>query len=166
MAWPAPQFPLAPGEDLEELKLEFAALWAAKQHSRRIGYHLFPGNDNVQRAWAAQNWYTDPTVIDEMERLQLSDSSVGSLLPSKEEVALEVLNLARQSRALEPDEAIKAYKLYAEIAGLIDRGTNLNIDNRTQQIFVVPAEQTIEEFEGEFREQQVRLLEDARKRPT
>jgi hypothetical protein len=167
MSWPVPDFPCRPGEDEYDLKLEFARLWAKAPHSQRIGYHLFPGADNLQRAMIAQSWHKDPLVIDEYERLTTGSAgaSVSDILPSKEQVAFEILEAAR--KCTDADDKFKGYKLYADIAGYIEKpGTNVHVDNRTQQVvFRVPATQSIEDFELELYEQQTKLLEHARQRP-
>jgi len=168
MSWPVPEFPCQPGEDEYSLKLEFAQLWARNPHSQRIGYHLFPGPENLQRAMIAQQWHKDPVVIDEYERLTIGaggSGNVAEILPSKEQIAFEVLEAAR--KCIDADDKFKGYKLFAEITDMITKpGTNINVNNDNRQVvFRVPATQTIEEFEAEFYDQQTKLLEHARQRP-
>lgn len=165
MSWPAPEFPCHPGEDEYTLKMEFARLWATNPHSQRIGYHLFPGPNNLQRALIAQSWHKDPLVIDEYERLTIGSGPVSDILPSKDQIAFEVLEAAR--KAIDPDDKFKGYKLFAEITDMITKpGHNINISNDNRQVvFRVPATQTIEEFEADFLDHQTRLLEHARQRP-
>ncbi|WLJ71032.1 hypothetical protein [Sphingomonas phage Kimi] len=116
----------------------------------------------------AQQWHKDPVVIDEYERLTIgagSSGSIAEILPSKEQIAFEVLEAAR--KCIDADDKFKGYKLFAELTDMVTKpGININnnIDNR-QVVFRVPATQSIEEFEAEFYEQQTRLLEHARQRP-
>lgn len=88
-----------------------------------------------------------------------------SVMPSKDELALEILNMARDAKSDKKDR-LNGYTLVAKIMGYIEKpadgGAPINnfIDNR--KVFVMPNRaNNLEEFEARSSAQQTRLLGNA-----
>lgn len=162
MSWNSPP-PIFEHEDERELKLAYArALAKNPERAASIGYDIFPGQDNYGRAMQAQVWQHDPVVRQEIERLQ-SSGAAEALNPDKDAFAAEVLRMARA--AGKDNDAIAAMKLHAEVMGYLPKGgVNVNVDNRTQTIKVlrVPAYGSSDSFRTRLKEQQTKLIANAR----
>jgi len=162
MSWNAPP-PIFEGEDERELKLRYARLLAAHpERAGQIGYDVFPGPENYGRALQAQVWQHDPIVRAELERLQ-DAGEADVLLPTKEQFAKEVLDTGRA--AGDPKDKVAAFKLHAEVMGYMPKaGVNVNVDNRSQTIKVlrVPAYGSSDAFRSRLKEQQTKLIANAR----
>lgn len=163
MSWNNPP-PIFDHEDERALKLEYARLLAAHpERAASIGYEVFPGQENYGRAMQAQIWQHDPIVRAEVERLQRG-GEVDAILPTKEQFAKEVLDEARAAR--DPKDKVGLFKLHAEVMGYMPKtGTNVNVVNDNsvvRNVLLVPQYQSRDDFAVEFKQQQTRLLADAR----
>lgn len=97
---------------------------------------------------------------------------VGVILPPKNAISFEVLSLARNSTErtkslTEKEFGLRAYRLYAEMEGLIDKGpgSTINIQNNVDnRIMKVPADVSMDAWEAKASKQQERLIADAREK--
>lgn len=168
MSWDTTGPPIHEGEDEYALKMRFAEIVAANPERRlSAGYSLFTGPENYGRAMQAQSWLRDPMVVAEIERLQ-TGTDAASILPTKEAVAKEILNLARELASSHGGgkDAIGAYKLYGEYVGDIQKVPTAIVDNRVINVLKVPVrDQTPEDdadFDTRFYAQQTKLIADAK----
>lgn len=94
---------------------------------------------------------------------------IASQLPSKETFAYEILKFARnvknniKASAADKEFALRCYRLYAEIANMIDKPagtTNVQINNRNivNKVMVIPPEETIEQWTAKTIPQQRELI--------
>lgn len=164
MAWNREQPPIFEGEDELQLKLQYAGI-VARNPERRLtaGYEVFPGPENYGRALQAQSWLYDPFVVAEVERLT-GEEAVGEILPSKEAVAKEILDFARETH--DGKDKIGAFKLFAEVMGHIAKVPSMVQDNRVINVLRVPTRDLTPEddadFNARFYAQQTKLVADAR----
>lgn len=169
MSWALQAPPLNEGEDEYELKLRYAAIIAANPNNyMNAGYKLFPGIENAGRAMQCRAWLSDPIVQTEIERLGES-GEVESVLPSKEQVAKEILDTARATNVTK--DRLDGFKLFGEFMGHISKGPAIVNDNRVVNVLRVPTRDVTPEddadFDTKFHAQQTRLIADARSnRPT
>lgn len=156
--------PFQPAEHSEEdLKVRFAGYLherpdndLERMNAARL---LFPLQSQVGLALdVAQNWPNDPVVIAELDRL--GNSGADANLPSKADVARRYMKIA-DDKAQTIDQRLKALDKYAELMGMKPAPGaggfgGVSIDNR--RVFVLPAAQAIDEWEGETVEQQAKLI--------
>ncbi len=166
MSWNAQPPPIFEGEDELQLKLQYAELVARNERERfTAGYKIFKGPDNYGRALQVSAWYEDPFVQDEIARLR-----AGEVDDPKSELEAE---LRQRARTADDRDAIGFYKLIADMAGYVQRGTNINVnqDNRVVNVLRVPTRDVTAEddadFDKRFYIQQNALIADAKSsRPT
>lgn len=118
-----------------------------------------PGDSN---AFATMQYLvTDQDVLD-MKGYLLAEHGMRHFMPSKEIIALEILNEARKSRTGE-DKA-RLYKLYGDFMGHIEKpGVTVNNTNNVQHnVMVVPATTNVDDWESVAAGQQSKLLADVR----
>lgn len=99
---------------------------------------VFP--QHIQAAlFVSQEWLHDEFVLAEKDRL-LSENGPDHYLPSKYELAHEVFALATGTAIAE--DKIKAFKLYAEIQGMISKApvNNNVVDNSVRVLMVSPSD--------------------------
>ena len=106
---PKPKF-----DNESELKRLFAAKWAL-QPSEPMQAALALGLGSGDAGYIAVTWTKDPDVIEIKNGIVQAN---GLNLPTKEDFALEILELGR-SRSIEAKDRIAAYKLYADIQGYV-----------------------------------------------
>lgn len=93
-------------------------------------------------------------------------------LPSKEQFAYEILQFARNeknrmnSNAADKEFALRCYRLYAEVANMIEKpGTtnNIQINNRNtvNKVMIIPPEESLEEWSAKTQKQQTKLIDVA-----
>lgn len=152
--------------NVDEVKRRFAALIytrpdtpAARMEAAR---QIYPEQSQTAAALViASEWPSDPVVVAELARLGKDDEQE---LPTAEKVARDVYNLATDNTKSMADR-LKAYETYAKIRGLIKPAggptinNNVNVDQR--RAFILPADQTVEEWEAEAIEQQAALVAHA-----
>lgn len=106
--------------------------------------------------------------LEHCEAINVDDNE----LPSKEQFAYEILTLARNSKnkaeatASDREFALRAYRLYCEIAGMITKegsgGVNVQINNNTiNKVMILPPEESLEEWSERSKVQQAKLIESA-----
>lgn len=164
MAWSSPP-PIFDHEDERALKLDFARRWALNPHRiLSIGYEVFPGEENYGRAMQAQAWRHDPIVIAEYERLHGGEAALTGEESEKAEMIRRIKEF--QLECNDPKVKLDALKLEADIKGLTPKGgTNVNVVNDNsvvRNVLLVPQYKSREDFAVEFKQQQTRLLADAR----
>jgi len=152
------------------LKKKFAyELLKAPKDSLKIARELLTTPNDISNIYnvgkalkISQLWPVDPVVIAEKEKL-LRDNGAKHFLPSKEEFAREVLDVARSAGDF--DTKHKFFKLYAESQGFIEKPTT-NITSNTQNIsnrvMVMPAPTEDSHWEKQLLVQQQSLINDAK----
>jgi hypothetical protein len=149
-------------------RLEFAKRTHRTPHNDqeflRVCRVILTGDDTPLVEVAARQWATAPDVLAEWNRLDDSKEEIGDGLPSKQKLGRDVYNLALDSQ-IDPDDRIKAFRLFAEVQGHIGRGggvVNNNIDARS--IILVPRRSSrVDDPEREEKviQAQARLVSDA-----
>ena len=145
-------------------KKRFAALIRSRANNAQArmeaGFLVFPEPEEQNlAAKAATEWHLDPIVIAEVDRL--SANTPGGELPSAEQQARDVYNLASDTKA-PVDDRLKAHKLYAEIRGFVKKpgdgaGVTNIIDNR--RVMIMPAApKSIDDWETDAMAQQHNLV--------
>lgn len=120
---------------------------------------VFP-DDTGRAAFAARYWTTDAFVKNEMERLcpevALEKEQALNGLPSKEEYALSIWELAQSARV--PEDRIKALTLFGDVMGYRQKGgITVNNSVETPKVMVVKDHGTDDDWERKVLEQQERL---------
>jgi hypothetical protein len=165
MSWSSPQPSEFEEDELHDLKLQLAAIVARNPTAAHSApYELFPGEENRGRAFQAQSWLHEKTVIEEVKRIVASGNVDSSdILPNKHQFAHELLVEARS--AFVAKDRLDAYKAFGETMGYISKGgvnINNNIDNRVVKVLRLPPNKDPETFAREFKAQQTQLIKDAR----
>ncbi len=162
MSWAHEKPTVFSDEDELQLKLEFARLCAEDPANIAMhGYTLFPGQHNYGRAMAAQAWLSDPIVQREIARLR--ENEVEDLLDERARFAKRVMDDGLSCNDLKV--RLGYYELFAKVMDYLPKqGANVNV-NLTQNVIEVPTrarEDELPMLEGEWAEQQRRLIADAR----
>jgi hypothetical protein len=138
------------------LKLEFAA--NLLRNNNDAAKAAFATTPNVGFALQmAHKWPLDPVVIAEKDRLLISPDAK-SFLPSKEIQAQDIYAMATNAK-FDPDDRLKAHRLYAEIMAFIEKpvpGTTTNILN--QGVMIVKDAGTDADWQAKASEQQRALV--------
>ena len=115
------------------------------------------GSQDMGRALQiSHEWAKDPYVIDKQAEL-LEQFGAKHFLPSKEDFARKVLELGDTARATE--DRLKAYRLFGEIMGYIEKPTT-NINNNVMtanKVMIVREQASNEAWEAKLFEQQRNL---------
>lgn len=114
-----------------------------------------------------EQWPNDITVIAERDRLAKTTPS--DALPTLEQTAKEVYNLAIDNTK-SVKERLEAYRLYGELMQMLGKNsvvtnnTTNNTYNDNRGVYVIPQRAAAHDpvFEGRAKEQQARLIADAR----
>lgn len=163
MSWAHEKPVIFSDEDELQLKLEFARMCAEDPSNAKLhGYTLFPGEHNYGRAMAAQKWLEDPLVQREIARLL--QGNVEELLDEKARFAKRMFDKAESIG--DPKVAFSYFELFAKVMDYLPKqgGNNLQL-NLTQNVIEVPTRATDDELpvlEGQWAEQQRKLIADAR----
>lgn len=123
--------------DTNELKRQFAAELIRNDGQPFKAAFAVAGEDSGYALQIARVWAADPFVVAEQERL-LNSKEASSFLPSKQQQARDIYALATDI-SKEPEDRLKAHKLYAEIMGYIEKplaGAGINVLN--QGVMIVP----------------------------
>lgn len=118
--------------------------------------------DTGEALRVAQEW-DDSDEIQQLREDIEAEHGEGAVLPSRESVALEVLQHAR--RTDNEDYKTRAYKLYCDMMGYIEKPAQTVVDNSTKTInhvMRVPLATTMDDFKAMSAGQQTKLLEDAK----
>jgi hypothetical protein len=148
-----------------DLKERFAVAWLKCGDPVNAAWQVFPiATMGWERSYISSNWTKDADVLAAKEKHAETTSSPGDLLPDKEAFARKILD---DSVNWEPDDKVKAWKLYADVMGLIEKpGTTINNQPVTEnRVMVVRDFGTDDEWERAAKLQQQRLLERARAIP-
>lgn len=150
-----------------EQRLEFAAItFKNGRHLEgclRAAMRVLNCDEGIAQE-AVRQWQHHPDVTTEYERLAEDKEVVNDGLPTKEALARDVYNIGLDA-GVDPDDRLKAFRLFAEIRGHIAKpGTNISIDQRS--IILLPRRNPV--LDDEAREQKVieaqaRLVSDATK---
>lgn len=152
---------------IRELKTAFAeALLRAPSQPVLAGRIAFP-NDPQSAFRACNEWPFDAEVIAIQAEL-VKRHGAAHFLPSREDIANLVLAEAQATnfsggKALAAEDRLKAYKLYCEIRGFIEK-PGVQIDNRSvtfNRVMVVKDHGSNDEWGAKVASQQERLLEHA-----
>lgn len=156
--------PALPKDDITQRKMKFAAeLCRSLSDPYKAALRAF-GDTPDNRAYCLQismEWADDPDVRAEVKRLYEERGEEDFSVP-RELFAQEVYEFAKKDY-LEPEDRIKALKLYAEIRGFVQKpGTVINnsVDNR-RAVLVVPRSESEDEWEQRLMAQQARLVANA-----
>lgn len=152
--------------DHTEAKQAYARYIYGKPATPEARFHaarqLYPSQETVGFALTvASDWPDDPIVIAELDRLASEDEQD---LPNKAKLARDIYNLADDG-SKSVDDRLKAYKLYAEVRGFIEKPApigNVNnnyVDNR--KVMLIPPSPPIDEWEQGAVNQQAKLVSDA-----
>jgi hypothetical protein len=119
-------------DELIELKKLFAKhLIKNPTEPFKAACYIFKDNNDLgNRLIAACEWPNDPIVIFEIDSLVASNNTV-QILPTKDEIAYEIYLIGK--KAFEPEDKLKAYKLYAELQGMV-KSPGININNSIKTI--------------------------------
>lgn len=135
-------------------KQKFAAALLRHPHEHfKAAMLTFPRNSGAA-LWIMQEWVSDEYVLEYQKQL-LEEFGPQYFLPTKEELSHEVHATAVQAR--DPDAKIKAYKLFAEIQGYINKPASVavQVNNIKQKVLVIR-----EYSDAQIEEGQARLLRE------
>lgn len=114
-------FPLQPGEDLDALQREFAGAYLRNPRKpAEAAYVVFPGAANAGRALQAANTWPNDAAVKKLMADLVAEHGAEHFLPTKEEVAMELLAMSRDTEQL-GTVRLGAYKLYLEARGELAR---------------------------------------------
>lgn len=143
----------------DDVKLRFAEAFVRTRNAAKAAIEVIPSNPG-EAMRQAMLLPSDPFVIAEMERIK-EDVPEASLLPSKCEIARQVLERANQP-GVDNEEYEKLIKLYCSIMGHIERpGTNVDVSVQVAPVMVVRDHGTDEQWAAKTAEQQRNLVFDA-----
>lgn len=142
----------------EAVKLRFAEAMLRFNNASQAAMSVIGDPGKALRA--AQTLPADPLVLEEMARLR-DEKGESSFLPSKAELAREVLEQARTFKN-SPEDYERLMKLYCNMMGHIEKpGTQVNVDARTQSVMIVRSHGSDEEWEKRAVAQQQNLVLNA-----
>jgi hypothetical protein len=118
------------------------------------------GTDTRTALYVSQEWVRDLYVLQKQAEL-LEQFGEDEFLPSKATLARDVFNFARSTK--DGKEKIAAYKLYAEVRGMIEKQTAIaNVTVNNNRVMVVKDHGTDDDWETAARIQQAKLIEHSR----
>lgn len=148
--------------DETELKKAFALAWLKEPSADpfKAATSIVGSGDPGRLLVMSNNWVVDPIVLDEKAAL-LAKHGPRFFIPSKEELAREVYELAKASRVTE--DRLKAYRLFGDIMGYIEKPTtniqtNVAVVNR---VMVVNEQGSDADWEKKLMQQQDKLAHAA-----
>lgn len=152
-------------QNLDERKREFARLIYVRPDTNverlNAARQIYPLQSQVGFALQIANeWRFDPVVVAELDRL---GAGTEQQLPDEDKIARDIYNLANDPDK-STDDRLKAYKLYAEVRGFIQKpGTTINNNNiaDNRRVMVMPMQVGLDQFEAIAEAQQTKLIVDA-----
>ena len=148
-----------PNDDLD-LKRSFAEALLKKPEDP-YGAAMSVTDNCSQAIIMANDWVNDPDVK-KFKEDHINEQGASHFLTNRDEYAREVMDKARKIK--DPGEAHKYYKLYGDIRGFIEKpqnNTNVNVQNISNRVMVVPTRSTTEDWEKGLLEQQRKLSDDS-----
>lgn len=104
----------------------------------------------------------------ERQRALIETSGVEEFLPSREMVGFEIVNVARaamkEASLASKDFGLRAYKLYCEVVGIIEKGGGTSVvlqNNITNRVMQVATYENPEQWEQAATAQQKKLIDVA-----
>lgn len=108
--------------DINSKKRLFAYHWLRTPNDAfKAGIVVFGQSNAGMALMACSDWVNDPIVLDERDRL-IKEKGPLAFMPDRYETARMSLAVFEQSR--DPENKLKALKLYADIMGHIPKDTN------------------------------------------
>ena len=149
-----------PGPETDKLKKAFAAAFLrnpmdAYAAARTVETHI------GKASWIAANWIMDAEVLAFMTEMQ-STAGVTSMLPTKEEFALQVLTASHD--VADKADKLKYLDLFAKVMGFVEKPGNGGVHVGTMNVNKVMtriAFESPEAFERAAMARQARLVEHA-----
>lgn len=145
-------------DNQQELKRKFAeAMLKLDGDPFKAAFSIIP--DVGLAMQAANTWPTDP-IVAEAKILLLEEKGLRSFLPTKDEQARDIYNMANCEK-LDAEVRLKAHRLYAEIMGNIERPalpTASNTNIIAQNVMVVKDHGTNDDWEMQAMQQQGKLV--------
>lgn len=109
-------------DDINSKKRLFAYHWLRMPNDPfRAGIVVFGQTNAGQALLACDSWVNDPIVLDERQRL-LKEKGPLAFMPDRYETARNAMSIFESSR--DPENKLKALKLYADIMGHIPKDSN------------------------------------------
>jgi len=141
----------------EDIKSQFAVA-LLKNPKEPFKAALFLFNGNVQQAlMAATDWVHDPYVLEKKKEL-IEEFGEAKFLPTKFEVAREVIEIAREET--DNDIKLKGYRLYGDYLGYIEKpGNTINNQYNQHNVMLIKDHGNDDEWENKLLEQQAKLVE-------
>jgi hypothetical protein len=141
----------------DNMKLRFASVFARTNNAATAAMSIIPNpGEALRQSYVLQH---DPVVVEEMARLK-DTIDEKERLPSKVDIALEVLERARELK--DPEDYAKLMRLYCEIGGLLEKpGANVDVNVQVASVMVVKDHGTTDEWKNKAADQQRRLTLDA-----
>jgi hypothetical protein len=112
-------------DDEAEQKKAFAAEWLRNPDAFKAALAVVGTQDAGRALFMSNNWVIDPLVL-QLKAELLDEHGAKAFLPTKEEFARSILDLAEVARATE--DKLKALRLFGEVMGFIEKPTT-NINN-------------------------------------
>lgn len=141
----------------DEDKRRFADAFARTQNAATAALSIFShAGEALRQSLILPN---DPKVIEELKRIK-SEVTEAELLPSKAELAREVLQRARGSN--DNEEYGKLMDLYFRVMGMIEKpGANVDVNVKVASVMVVRDHGTDEQWAEKAAQQQKELTASA-----
>lgn len=139
--------------DAEQKTAFAAALLRSPDDPFKAATQVF--GDFQNQIQAATKWILDPFVKGEQLRL-LTEKGEKAFLPSKEDQLKDIYMLATKS--IDEEIRLKAHRLYAEIAGNIEKPGTANVTVAVQNVMVVKDHGSDDEWEQKAIKQQKILI--------
>ena len=118
------------------------------------------GTDTRRALVASQEWVHDLYVLQKQAEL-LEKFGEDEFLPSKATLARNVFTLATTTK--DAKDRIAAYKLYADIRGMIEKQTAIaNVTVNNNRVMVMRDHGTDDDWEEVAKKQQTKLIEHSR----
>lgn len=147
----------------QEAKAKFAEeLLRRPRAAFEIACELFGPMETGRALKASAEWPVDPYVLDIQAGL-IEEHGERYFLPTKEQFARQVIDYADTIRT--PEDRLKAYRLYAEVMGFIEKPgvvVNNNVDNR--RVMIVKDHGNDDDWERRLVNQQKQLTNAAASR--
>lgn len=149
----------------DELKAKFARQWLKTPRNPFQAALAVFGTDTGRALLASKEWINDPVVLAEQAHiLETEGFRVG--LPTKEEYARKIIDAAEEtlpdgtSRVAFEDK-LKAYRLFGEVMGYIERPASTTINNNPQtinRVMIVKEHGSDDDWERRLQNQQQKLI--------